>query len=100
MSFHGDFIHSRHEIKIHPIYFLNMCYRSYSESLTCAYVYFDLVMFNQKVITGSSGENDRHLFGDMQDISNHLVCFNPTPASSCSSASIFECNVHISIFNA
>lgn len=49
-----------HEMKIHPIVFLNACYRSYCEQLIYAYVSFKkkriLTFVSQNTITGSSSE--------------------------------------------
>ncbi len=80
------------------IYFVNACYSSYCEQLIHAYVsvfiflFLDIIMFNQNVITQSSGKNERLFSGNcMQDFSNHLICLNLTPVSSRSSASIPEC---------
>lgn len=50
-------------------------------------LFFDLIMFNQNVTTGSSGGNDCW-----------RTCLLP-PASLCSSASTYECKAHISKSN-
>ncbi len=72
------------------IYFLNACCRSSFEQIICAYV--SLAFFQLK------HHNWNFLVTHAQDISN-LVHVHPTPASLHSSASIFECNAHISISN-
>ncbi len=72
------------------IYFLNACCRSSFEQIICAYVSLAFCQLKH--------HNWNFLVTHAQDISN-LVHVHPTPASLHSSASIFECNAHISISN-
>lgn len=65
-----------YEITIHPLYFLNMCYRTYCQWFIHVYFYVDLVVFNQNAITWCSSEiTDFSL--TYEDFPNHLHKLRP-----------------------